>query len=357
MISSFRYLRCFAENGENVFLPHDLRGKFSAVAKEDNISGVHTAANLLNKRLPVMARLVPSTSINPSSPPNQIPVTSNNGGTLKTTSAFANEMRMLAALDEDFIVGLVLSHNGGKECNQVVPIPLPALIKVHSPSNHEELCKMPEFERLVERCQELSQDIVDRMTVHDIGYARDLRLSSDKGSLVHNLMSGGGGGNAVGMTTGTNPRKKSRSKAFFMPNSSGSHSGSGRSNSPKDDYDEIEQIYDYVRGFAPLPRSAKGWRYENAVAASDPNRQNSKEETDTLNGSGGSYKSRQQMQQSSPVPPVPPPIETIPSLQQQHLAAAQPMEYSATTPPRTPSWDAFQCCRDDSQKYFMARFP
>ena len=27
------------------------------------------------------------------------------------------------------------------------------------------------------------------------------------------------------------------------------------------DYDEIDQIYDYVRGFAPLPQSAKGWQY------------------------------------------------------------------------------------------------
>ena len=99
------------------------------MAKEDNISGVHTAANLLNKRLPVMARLVANPSASsPSS--SQLPVTSNNGGTLKTASAFANEMRMLAALDEDFVVGLVLSPQGGKECGQAVPIPLPALIKV-----------------------------------------------------------------------------------------------------------------------------------------------------------------------------------------------------------------------------------
>ena len=172
------------------------------MAKEDNISGVHTAANLLNKRLPVMARLVanPATS-------NQLPVASNNGGALKTASAFASEMRMLAALDEDFVVGLVLSgKEGGKECGQAVPIPLPALIKVHSPANHEEVCRMPEFERLVERCQELSQDIVDKMTVHDIGYARDLRLSSsaDKGSLVHNLMGGG----LVSGGTGTNPGRR-----------------------------------------------------------------------------------------------------------------------------------------------------
>lgn len=34
-----RFLRCFDKNGENVYLPHDLKGKFSAIAKEDNISG------------------------------------------------------------------------------------------------------------------------------------------------------------------------------------------------------------------------------------------------------------------------------------------------------------------------------
>lgn len=34
-----RFLRCFDKNGENVYLPYDLKGKFSAIAKEDNISG------------------------------------------------------------------------------------------------------------------------------------------------------------------------------------------------------------------------------------------------------------------------------------------------------------------------------
>jgi len=56
---STKFLRCFNSRGENVFLPFDLSGplRFSAVAKEANISGVHTAANLLkNKRPPFMAR-------------------------------------------------------------------------------------------------------------------------------------------------------------------------------------------------------------------------------------------------------------------------------------------------------------
>ena len=36
-----------------------------------------------------------------------------------------------------------------------------------------------------------------------------------------------------------------------------SRSDNGRS----DEFDEIDQIYDYVRGFAPLPKSAKGWHF------------------------------------------------------------------------------------------------
>jgi hypothetical protein len=54
-----KFLRCLDKNGENIYLPVDLRGRFSAIAKEDNISGVHTPENLLNKRLPLMARSQP----------------------------------------------------------------------------------------------------------------------------------------------------------------------------------------------------------------------------------------------------------------------------------------------------------
>ena len=31
--------RCFDKDGENIFLPWEQKGRFSAVAKEDNISG------------------------------------------------------------------------------------------------------------------------------------------------------------------------------------------------------------------------------------------------------------------------------------------------------------------------------
>ena len=74
--------RCLDSNGENVYLPFDLRPcKFSAIAKEDNISGVHTAEKLLNsKRMPLMARMAPSTS-------PQLPAG------LKSSSHFTSELR------------------------------------------------------------------------------------------------------------------------------------------------------------------------------------------------------------------------------------------------------------------------
>ena len=47
----------------------------------------------------------------------------------------------------------------------------------------------------------------------------------------------------------------------YVGHKSGPDSGQGTGTGGKDDYDEIDQIYDYVRGFAPLPKSAKGWQF------------------------------------------------------------------------------------------------
>ena len=70
----------------------------------------------------------------------------------------------------------------------------------------------------------------------------------------------------------------------------------------KDDYDEIDQIYDYVRGFAPLPKSAKGWQY---IAESGHEAGDKKEPI---------YQklSVPQPENAENKPPEPPPIDTIP---------------------------------------------
>lgn len=293
-----RFLRCFDCNGENVYLPFDLKGKFSAIAKEDNISGVHTAHNLLNKRLPVMARLAHGSTPAPV-----------HGA---RANSFVPEMRMLTTIEEDYIVGLTLS----KECH-LIPIPLPALLKVQTASNHEKMSNMMEFERLLERCQEMATDILDRITIHDVSYARDLRLHGAEKHANHNLNHNNNNNNNNNLHMATYQRRKNRKSYFDSSSTSGASKGA-----PGDEYDEIEQIYDYVRGFAPLPRSAKGWRYENVIAAQ----------------TAAAAATASKRNTDSDEPPEPPPIETIPGRHQQH----SPMEFSTppTTPPISAVWDS-----------------
>ncbi len=124
--SKERFLRCLDASGENVYLPHDLRGcRFSAVAKEGNISGVHTAGNLLNKRPPFMARLVHGDG--PVQP----------GGSSSSSSGFVPELRILTSLEEECLFGLLL----GKDSSRVLPLPVGALIKVQAAANTDELVR------------------------------------------------------------------------------------------------------------------------------------------------------------------------------------------------------------------------
>ena len=136
-----RFLRCFDKNGENVYLPYELKGcKFSAIAKEDNISGVHTVDNLTTKRLPVMTRLV-----------HGLPPVG-----LKSSQTFLPEMRLFSVIDEDFLVGMTLSNNAG---TAVVPLPLPANVKLQYATNMSLLAGTKEFMRLKERCLDLSNNL------------------------------------------------------------------------------------------------------------------------------------------------------------------------------------------------------
>lgn len=51
-----KYLKCRTQKDEVISLPIDVKAKFSPIAREDSISGVHTVRNLLKKRMPVVVR-------------------------------------------------------------------------------------------------------------------------------------------------------------------------------------------------------------------------------------------------------------------------------------------------------------
>lgn len=136
-----RFLRCVDCRGDSLLLPWEQRARFSALAREDNISGVHTARALLSKRLPLTVRLVHG------QPPRG----------LKSASQFLPELRLLSSFEEEHVFALPLQREGAP-----VALPLAAPIKLVKARNDEVLRAMPEFTRLVERSIRLVADVADR---------------------------------------------------------------------------------------------------------------------------------------------------------------------------------------------------
>ncbi|XP_043507593.1 uncharacterized protein LOC122527450 [Frieseomelitta varia] len=280
-----RFLRCVDCRGESVLLGMEQRGRFSALAREDNISGVHTARALLSKRLPLTVRLVHG------QPPRG----------LKSSSQFVPELRLLSTFEEEHVFALPLQREGA-----AVALPLAAPLKLVKARNEEALRSMQEFTRLVDRASRLVTDVADR------AHVLDGRLGESKPS--RQTRSGSGFLRRSSTNSDNGPLNHHRNNAshhhhhhHYHSNghqASGHHAGYRDENrvppsACTEEYDEIDQIYDYVRGFAPLPKSVRS-PYESP-----------------LSGAQGS---------SPPLTPVtvtiapllddrpePPPIETIPT--------------------------------------------
>jgi hypothetical protein len=137
-----RFLRCVDCRGEGVLLPMEQRARFSALAREDNISGVHTARALLSKRLPLTVRLVHG------QPPRG----------LKSSSHFLPELRLLSSFEEEHVFALPLQRDGA-----ALALPLAAPLKLVKARNEEVLRAMPELGRLIERASKLVADVADRL--------------------------------------------------------------------------------------------------------------------------------------------------------------------------------------------------
>lgn len=259
--SKGRYLKCLDSKSDTILLGLEQRGKFSALAREDNISGVHTAKNLLSKRLPLTVRLVHGTA------PRG----------LKSPSHFVPELRLLSIFEEEHVFALPLQ----KDIQSVTALPLAAPLKLLRTRNDEQLREMTEFRRLVEKCTKLASDVADRIQVLD-GKLGDSKKHSPTQS-----------------TELKNGYLLRRSASSDSANHRTKHSHHHRKDENRipvhtKDYDEIDQIYDYVRGFAPLPKSIRS-------PFSDPS------------PSLTSHSSSTPSHNIPDLKPEPPPIETIPT--------------------------------------------
>lgn len=267
-----KYLKCTDTKGDTLLLGLDQRGKFSAVAKEENISGVHTAKTLLTKRLPITVRLVHGT------PPRG----------LKSQNHFVPELRLLSMFEEDHVFALPLQ----KEGNALIALPLAAPLKMQKCKNEEQIKNFMEFSRLVEKCNRLLVDVVDRIHILDGKLGDPKRLLNAPMHAPPLVKTGYFLRRSASSDTANQHKHLSRHNHIYS-----SHRDE---NSIPDEYDEIDQIYDYVRGFAPLPKNLKA-SYSNEPISKHESAPSSPAPTPI------------HMPLITEIKPEPPPIETIPT--------------------------------------------
>ncbi|XP_026316134.1 uncharacterized protein LOC113227427 isoform X2 [Hyposmocoma kahamanoa] len=272
ILGKSKYLKCTDTKGDTILLGLDQRGKFSAVAKEENISGVHTAKTLLTKRLPITVRLVHGT------PPRG----------LKSQNHFVPELRLLSMFEEDHVFALPLQ----KEGNALVALPLAAPLKMQKCKNEEQIKNFMEFSRLVEKCNRLLVDVVDRIHILDGKLGDPKRLLNAPMHAPPLVKTGYFLRRSASSDTANQHKHLSRHNHIYS-----SHRDE---NSIPDEYDEIDQIYDYVRGFAPLPKNLKA-SYSNEPISKHESAPSSPAPTPI------------HMPLITEIKPEPPPIETIPT--------------------------------------------
>ncbi|XP_023214898.1 uncharacterized protein LOC111617818 [Centruroides sculpturatus] len=268
--ASGRYLRCFTSRGETIYLSVDQRGKFSPIAGEENISGVHSVKTLISKRFPIMVRLVSG------KPPVG----------LRNTSHFLPEMRLYSLFEEETIVALPLMKE-----QIAITLPPSAHLKVQAPKNVEGLVKLPEYTSLVEKCERIINELSDRIQLFDVPSSKDSRKEKSSNPYVYYRKHKNNHYNnhyiqrsisdPEGTNKPTNTERRSSSPGILY-NREGLDSEDQR-------YVEIDQIYDYIRGFCPLPDKIK-------------NEYPDEEFTTVVNSTS-----------DVPDKPEPPPIETIPA--------------------------------------------
>ena len=322
-----RFLRCFDERGDVVLLSFESRGKFNAVAKEDNISGVHNMRNLLNKRLPLMVRMVSGAA--PAG--------------LKLGSQFAYEMRLIASFEEELVVALPLT----KTDQTPTILPLSASLKLQLPAGGA-VQQTKEFLRLHDRCLHAYHERVqNQIQVYDAHLSKNLRFDGQNWKIPVPALPiaasnvpvrrSGGGGDATPMAAAPTKIAQANTVVDAKNNDNDRASANGNAlstppvaNSSTSEYDEIDQIYDYIRGFAPLPKHLKSSSYDGAGARDaghtrnvDCNRnlyanhrmaaQQSKRCQQLTTTTGGGNQENDVGGVGGGKRPTPPPLETIPS--------------------------------------------
>lgn len=153
---------------------------------------------------------------------------------------FVPELRLLGCVEVDRVFALPLQKD-----TDLIAVPLNAKIKLQRAKNMEQLENFIEYARFLDKAQRLLTDARDRLQIVDLKLSDKEKKESKNSS--RKLPTFIGGSNGV-LDSGYVLRKS-------MSCDSAKYMYQADSTPLADDYDDIDQIYDYVRGFAPLPKN------------------------------------------------------------------------------------------------------
>lgn len=231
---------------------------------------------------------------------------------------FVPELRLLGCVEVDRVFALPLQKD-----TDLVAVPLNAKIKLQRAKNMEQLDTFIEYSRFFDKAQRLLCDARDRLQILDLKLSdKEKKESKNNSHRIPAIISG--------LENGYVLRKSvSCDSAKYMQHCELSPLA--------DDYDDIDQIYDYVRGFAPLPKNLNRFESNQEPLCNSSNNHSTIKSADKSQPDSGNYSLIKTNNNNSlesikhignyyhhhhysHIPnllqddgkPIPPPIETIP---------------------------------------------
>lgn len=169
---------------------------------------------------------------------------------------FVPELRLLGCIEVDRVFALPLQKD-----TDLIPVPLNSKLKLQRAKNMEQLENFIEYSRFLDKAQRLLQDARDRLQVIDLKLSeKDGKNSKDN---MNNIKYGNNNNVIINYCNSNKdlPSSGSNTNGYVLRKSASCDSTStakysySSNGSIAEEYDEIDQIYDYVRGFAPLPKN------------------------------------------------------------------------------------------------------
>lgn len=189
---------------------------------------------------------------------------------------FVPELRLLGCVEIDRVFALPLQKD-----TDLVAVPLNAKLKLQRAKNMDQLGNFIEYLRFLDKAQRLLAEARDRLQIVDIKLSDKEKKDSKNGSTVNplhciNLIPGLENGYVLRKSLSCDSSRSiqqhvqnghyggQKTQHGSSHHSTQHHNHNNPDLSPiLDEYNDIDQIYDYVRGLAPLPKNMN--RFESPV--------------------------------------------------------------------------------------------